>query len=560
MMPPFPLPADETERLAALNRYAILDTAPEESIDAVARAAALLFDAPVSAVAFIDADRVWFKTGSGVSQIPRGGSFCGHAIAEHNVRVVADTMTDPMFRDIPIFDETGARVRFYAGAPLVTPDGYRIGTLSVTDRLPHRALRDDQPKILAALAQIVMAELERRIDEANITERRQRDAVNQGREKDFELLFSRAPIAMMLSDVETCRYEFVNEAAARLFGYSQEQFRAMTVDDIRPPEERDAYAAMAESPSGADGRRGVCHYRKADGSVIPVDVTVHLMMYRGRRTALTVAADLSEQKRIEHAMRDARDTAIQASRAKTEFLANMSHELRTPLNAIIGFSEIMRSEMFGPLGSRRYLGYTDDIALSAKHLLVLINDILDLAKMEAKYLELREENVDVAKLMTNAVHLAGPNAEFAGIEVMVRSTLRNPIIRADETALKRVLVNLLSNAVKFSTAGSTVLLSADETAAGDLLISVEDHGIGIAPGDIAVALTPFRQIDSGMSRKYMGTGLGLPIVKQLVELHGGRLIIDSELGVGTTVGIEIPVSRIVEGGAASQAEPLAAHA
>jgi PAS domain S-box-containing protein len=388
-----------------------------------------------------------------------------------------------------------------------------------------------------------------------IAERRERDAARREREMDFELLFTRAPIAMMLSDMETGRFEYVNDAAMQLFGYGQEQFCAMTVHEIRLPEERERFAILLKTQVESDGRRGVWHYCKADGTTIPVDVTIHFMMYRGRRTALTVAADLSDQKRIENQLRQARDAAVEASRAKTEFLANMSHELRTPLNAIIGFSQIMHDELFGPLGSPRYLGYTEDIQMSGRHLLALINDILDLAKMEARHLVLHEENVDVAKLMEAAARLVGPTAETAGIEVKIQTARPKLAINADETALKRALVNLLSNAVKFSSAGTAIRLSATETPAGDLLISVEDHGIGIAAADIAVALTPFRQIDSGLGRKFGGTGLGLPIAKELVELHGGRLTVDSALGVGTTVKIELPGSRLVGRDAKPQVEP-----
>jgi PAS domain S-box-containing protein len=360
---------------------------------------------------------------------------------------------------------------------------------------------------------------------------------------------------MMLVDMETRRYQYVNEAAIHLFGYSEEQFLAMTTTEIRIPEEREEFEKVLQMPFESGSRHAVWHYRKADGSTIPVDVTVHSMMYRGRPTALSVAADLSEQKRIQDEIGHARDAAVEANRAKTDFLANMSHELRTPLNAVIGFSEIMHGELFGPLGSPRYRRYAGDILASAGHLLVLINDILDLAKIEAKHLELREEDVDVAALMEGAERLVGPRAELARIAVKIRSTRRGLMIRGDETALKRVLVNLLANSVKFSESGTTIWLSARETASGDLIISVKDQGIGIAALDIPVALTPFRQIDSGLGRKYLGTGLGLPIAKELVELHGGRLVIDSTLGVGTTVSIELPRSRVISGAAASAREP-----
>jgi signal transduction histidine kinase len=231
-----------------------------------------------------------------------------------------------------------------------------------------------------------------------------------------------------------------------------------------------------------------------------------------------------------------------ANRAKSEFLANMSHELRTPLNAIIGFSEVIKIGMFGPV-SERYRSYGSDIFDSGNHLLKLINEILDLSKLEAGHFELQEEDVDIADVIRSSKRLIDAQAEKA--KVRVHATIQDglPLVRADDRRMRQVLINLLSNAVKFTPEGGRVLVSCLATDTG-LVITVSDTGIGMAPHQIPKALEAFGQVDSTISRKYEGTGLGLPLAKHLVELHGGMLRIESALNFGTTVTIVLPPERI----------------
>jgi len=242
-------------------------------------------------------------------------------------------------------------------------------------------------------------------------------------------------------------------------------------------------------------------------------------------------------------LRIEKDGAVAASRAKSEFLANVSHELRTPLNAIIGFSEVIKSEMFGPVGDR-YRAYSTDIFNSGTHLLGLINEILDLSKLEAGQLELHDELVDIAATVEACLNLIKEPARKAGIQLSVFLDFDAPFVRADERRLRQILINLLSNAVKFTPEGGKVRLSTLRVPEG-LAIEVSDTGIGITAIDIPKVLTPFGQVDSKISRKHEGTGLGLPLVKHLAELHGGTLSIESELNVGTTVTVLLPAVRIV---------------
>ncbi len=243
-------------------------------------------------------------------------------------------------------------------------------------------------------------------------------------------------------------------------------------------------------------------------------------------------------------LRGARDHAKTADRAKSEFLAAMSHELRTPLNAIIGFSEIIKNETFGPVGSLKYREYTSDIHGAGLHLLDLINDILDLAKIEAGKDELNEDNIDASEVIRSALKLVGQRANHGGIEIQLELPDQLPALRADERKLKQILVNLLSNAIKFTDAGGRVTLRAWCPLDTGHAFQIVDTGIGIAPEDISKALSRFGQVDGDLSRQFEGTGLGLPLTKALVEQHGGSLDLQSEVGVGTTVTVRFPVTRI----------------
>ncbi len=252
-----------------------------------------------------------------------------------------------------------------------------------------------------------------------------------------------------------------------------------------------------------------------------------------------------EVRRRTSELAQARDEAEMANRTKTEFLATMSHELRTPLNAVLGFSEVMRDELLGPLGQPHYKEYARDIYNSGSHLLSVINDILDVAKAEAGRLELYEEEVDLSLVAHACVQLVQGRAEEADVSIETSVPLDMPFLMADTKRLKQILLNLLSNAVKFTPAGGKVGLDARLREDGGIDLIVHDTGIGIAKQDLERALQPFGQIDSHLSRKYEGTGLGLPLSRNLAELHGATLSIESEPDKGTVVTVSFPPQRSV---------------
>jgi signal transduction histidine kinase len=258
-----------------------------------------------------------------------------------------------------------------------------------------------------------------------------------------------------------------------------------------------------------------------------------------------------ERKRVEAQLIETKNSAEAASRAKTEFLANMSHELRTPLNAIIGFSEILKQEPLGPLGHPSYRDYVRDVHESGVHLLRIINDILDLSKIEVGKLTLNEGPIDPCVTIESCIRIVHERAENGGLNLISDIAPNLPTLNADERMVKQILLNLLSNAIKFTAAGGSVrvICRADEN--GGLMMQVVDTGIGIAPADIERALQPFEQVDTSLHRKYQGTGLGLPLARSMCELHGGRFEIESTVGKGTTVTVRFPQLRSLRNASAA---------
>jgi signal transduction histidine kinase len=238
--------------------------------------------------------------------------------------------------------------------------------------------------------------------------------------------------------------------------------------------------------------------------------------------------------------------AVRANKSKSEFLATMSHELRTPLNAIIGFSDIIRRELFGPLDNGKYTEYARDIHESGSHLLAIINDILDLAKAEAGKLQLNEQDFDVTDTLEACVRMCGGRAETGRVELIFFGGQTEIRAVADERLLLQILANLVTNAIKFTPEGGTVRLYVSASPQKGIVFKVTDTGIGIAAENIERVLRPFEQVETSYSRRHSGSGLGLPYAKRLVELHGGTLRIESELGKGTMVTVTLPASRLVD--------------
>jgi signal transduction histidine kinase len=251
-----------------------------------------------------------------------------------------------------------------------------------------------------------------------------------------------------------------------------------------------------------------------------------------------------EAERAAQAEREARSKAEAANRSKSEFLANMSHELRTPLNAIIGFSEMMKDGVMGPLQNQVYEGYSQDIHRSARHLLEVINDVLDLSKIEFGKADLQEGDVDLDEAIRGCVRLIDERATRGQVSVEYKPAVAPPLLRADGRRIRQILINLLSNAVKFTPPSGRVSIHVIASEGGGVVVAVVDTGIGIKAADMEKVMAPFGQGDTSLERKYEGTGLGLPLCKAFAEMHDGRLFLESTPGSGTAACLFLPSVRV----------------
>jgi PAS domain S-box-containing protein len=343
------------------------------------------------------------------------------------------------------------------------------------------------------------------------------------------------------------QYLFANPALARIYGYSSPDHLKRELTSIAnqlyvvPDRRLEFQKELQERGYVADFQSQI---RRRDGTLVwiaensrpVVDKDGQFLFYEG------TVEDITARREAEEATRRAIAEIREAARSKDAFLANMSHELRTPLNAVIGFSDIMKAETFGPLGNSRYRDYAGDISDSGRHLLELINDILDLSKLEAGQLELHDETIDVAAAIRDCLKFVESLVEKSKLQVFNSLAADVTLIRADGRRIRQVLLNVLSNAVKFTPENGIVSISS-VCRDGGLAVAISDTGIGMTPVGIVKALQPFGQVDSKLSRKYEGTGLGLPLAKQLIEMHGGALTIESQAERVVSIADIVPRGR-----------------
>ncbi len=393
----------------------------------------------------------------------------------------------------------------------------------------------------------------------DITERRRTEAALLAFANRMHAILSSMFDAVITAD-EQGVIETFNDAAERLFGWRAYEVIGRSLAILMPQSFQDRHDSIMNNfrrggPERNVGRERELVAQRKDGSLVPIELAITEILDqgeyfgatggpRGRRSFVGVIRDIAERKSTESALLAAKSQAELANRAKSEFLAHMSHELRTPLNAIIGFSEILKRELFGPLAPR-YVEYAETIFESGQHLLGIINDLLDMARIEAGRFELIEETIDIASVVESCLTMVRARADHGELTVGARIAGRAQRISADRRSVMQVLLNLLSNSVKFTPRGGSVTVSARVGEDGQMLISVIDSGPGINPEMLPRIFEPFQQADSRLSRKIEGTGLGLAISRNLMELHGGSLEIESEIGHGTTAHMRFPASRVL---------------
>ncbi|WP_020590457.1 PAS domain-containing sensor histidine kinase [Kiloniella laminariae] len=368
-------------------------------------------------------------------------------------------------------------------------------------------------------------------------------------ERRFRSIFDQVQNIAVQGYDQNRRVIYWNSASTSLYGYSEEEAHGRLLEDLIIPDPLRKNIIKAHTHWLREGTAipsGEITLKSKTGKAVPV-YSSHVLMTNGqnKKEMYCIDVDLTEVKKVERALRKAKNHAERASRAKTAFLATMSHELRTPLNAIIGFSEAMAQKIYGALGHARYQEYANDINASGNQLLEVINDILDLTMIEAGEYYISPENVDLVSAIDHTLRLVQSKNTKNQVSLSTHIQPDCPPIRIDPKSLKQILSNLISNAFKFTDYSGTVRIAANFSNKSGYTIRIEDDGIGMNKDEIELALRPFTQIDDSLGRKYGGVGLGLPLSKSLVEISGGALQLTSNPGQGTNIVLRFPENLAV---------------
>lgn len=361
-------------------------------------------------------------------------------------------------------------------------------------------------------------------------------------------IFDVSEIGIIVTD-QKGRIVRVNEGFIRTYGWSRDELINTDVISLVTPDERQ----LAQQNHDEFIRTGVrsngeLKIIRKNGSIAnALFTTATIELSQKRRFQVTTIMDITLRKQMEESLRYAKEQADAASQAKSSFLANMSHELRTPLNAIIGFSEMMIKETFGSLGHEKYGEYITDVHSSAQHLLEIINEVLDMSKIEAGRVELDESEVDIRDLVFSVTRMMASRAFASNLELNVKAPDDLPNLIADPRLVRQVFINLVTNAVKFSHPHGKIDIDVCMLDDGRMQITIIDEGVGIPKEKIKQAMEPFGQVsDTHENTGQQGTGLGLPLARAMVELHDGIMRLESDVGKGTTVFVTLPSYRIVE--------------
>ena len=365
-------------------------------------------------------------------------------------------------------------------------------------------------------------------------------------EELFAKVFRASPAAISISDLDKGILHDINENWLSVLDYQPDEVVGKTVMELNTwADLSDRGKIIAQLERDGIVRDFDADLRKKDGKIIHTIMAGETISLGGETRAIFAFTDITLRKQAEETVREAKEQAELANRTKTEFLANMSHELRTPIAIINGSASMIAEEMFGPLNNDKYRDYARNIKQAGVHLMGVINDLLDVSRIEMNRLDLDEKPLDVDALLRACFVLVKERAEEEELRITVETADNLPHLRADELRIKQVLLNLLSNAIKFTPPGGRLKLSANVDQNGRIVMSVADTGVGFVVGEgIRAGMALGRQGDPHR-REIQGAGIGLPLSRKLVELHGGELDIESQLGVGTVASVRFPVERVV---------------
>ncbi len=561
-----PLHPREDQRLAAVRETGLLDSPPDRLQDAIVRLAAELCGTPIAAISLVDAHRQYFPaiTGLDCKETPREVAFCAHTILNDHPLVVTDATTDPRFADNGLV--TGAPgIRFYAGIPLKTATHLPMGSLCVIDTRP-RELTPHQLEALRTLAGFVASHLElaRRTNQL-LTEQ----TLNQ------MLIENATDYAMITLDAAGTVTSW-NAGARRMKGYTSEEmlgrhYREFFFDD-------DRNSGVPESILNQAATRGRCNChgwrRRKDGSRFHTIGSINAVIGKGgeHRGFIKVTRDDTESwttsqelrrrtaeldranRRLTRQTADlqarsaeletARLAAEAANRSKTEFLANMSHEIRTPMTAILGFADLLASDGERDKAPPRRLEYIDTVRRNGEHLLAIINDILDISKIEAGKMTAEITPVQPVHLVHDILSLMRVKAQARGIALNAEFATAVPAtIDTDPLRARQILVNLVGNAIKFTEAGTVTIRTSLAPNKQSIAFDVIDTGIGLSEAQASRLFEAFQQADASTTRRFGGTGLGLQISRRLAQMLGGDITLRSQPGIGSVFTATIAAVR-----------------